>query len=134
MKSMLYATNYKGKDKFPIGVFLCDIYSKELVMDSDIQIIIWSDGIPSEFNNQFMWQLIEDLSRPYKKKIIWKFSATSHGKGIIDGISGTVTSNVRHQVMSMKKDRPIIQDSESSTELVQMLKSSNKSNASRMRK
>ena len=36
--------------------------------------------------------------------------------------------------MSMKKDRPIIQDSESSTELVQMLKPSNKSNASRMRK
>ena len=103
-------------------------------MDSDIQIIIWSDGIFSEFKNQFMWQLIENLSRAYKKKIIWKFSATSHGKGVINGTSSNVTSNVRQQVMSLKKDRPIIQDSESSAELDQLLKSSNKSNASRMRK
>ena len=35
-KSMLYSNYYKGKDKFAIGVFLCDIYSKELFMDSDM--------------------------------------------------------------------------------------------------
>ena len=58
-KSMLYFTNYKGRDKFTIGVFLHDIYSKELVMDSDIQTeIIWSDGPSLEFKNQFMRQLI----------------------------------------------------------------------------
>ena len=56
---MLYFTNYKGRDKFTIGVFLHDIYSKELVMDSDIQTeIIWSDGPSLEFKNQFMRQLI----------------------------------------------------------------------------
>ena len=36
-KSMLYSNNYKGKDKFVIGVFLHDIYSKELVINNDIQ-------------------------------------------------------------------------------------------------
>ena len=35
-KSMLYSTNYERKDKFVIGVFLHDIYSKKLVMDSDM--------------------------------------------------------------------------------------------------
>ena len=35
-----------------IGVFLHDIYSKELVMNSDIQTeIIWSDGPSSGFKN-----------------------------------------------------------------------------------
>ena len=105
MKLMLYSTNYKGKDKFAIGVFLYDIYSEELVMDSDIETeIIWSDGPSSEFKNQFMRQLIEDFSLQYGKKLIWKFSATSHGKGVVDGIGGNVKSNVRRQVMSMKKD------------------------------
>ena len=56
---MLYFTNYKGRDKFTIGVFLHDIHSKELVMDSDIKTeIIWSDGPSSEFKNQFKRQLI----------------------------------------------------------------------------
>ena len=64
-----------------------------------------------------MWKLIEDLSLQYKKKVIWKFSATFHGKGVIHGTSGNVKSNVRWQVMSMKKDISITQDSESFVEL-----------------
>ena len=36
-KSVIYLTNCKGKDKFAIGVFLRDIYLKQLVLDSDIQ-------------------------------------------------------------------------------------------------
>ena len=52
-------------------------------MMSDIQTeIIWSDGPSSEFKNQFMQQLTEDLSLQYKKKIICKFPATSPGKGV----------------------------------------------------
>ena len=57
----------------------------------------------------------------YGKKFIWKFSATSHGKGVVDGIGGNVKSNVRRQVMSMKKDRPNVQDSESFAKLAQKL-------------
>ena len=73
-----------------------------------------------------MQQLIEDLSLQYKKKINWKFSATSHGKGIVDGIDGNVKSNVRPKVMNMKKDRSIVQDSESFAELAQKLVPSTK--------
>ena len=56
---MLYSTKYKDKDKFAIGVFLPDIYSKKLVMDSDIQTeIILLHGSFSELQNQFMLQQI----------------------------------------------------------------------------
>ena len=73
-KSMLYSNNYKDKDKFVIGVFLHDTYSKELVMNSDIQTeIIWSDGPSSEFKNKFMQQLTEDLSLQYKKNYFGVF-------------------------------------------------------------
>ena len=103
------------------------LYSKELLMDSEIQReIIWSVGPSWEFKNQFMQQLIEDLSLQYKKKINWKFSATSHGKGVVDGIDGNVKSNVRPKVMNMKKNRSIVQDSESFAELAQKLVPSTK--------
>ena len=75
--------------------------------------------------NQFKWQLIEDLSLQYKKKFK-TFSATSHGKGVVDGTGGNVKSIVRCQVMSMKKDRPIVQNFESSAELAIKLVTSTK--------
>ena len=52
---------------------------------------------------------------------MWKFSATFYGKGVIGGIGGNVKSNVRHQVMSMKKDRSITQDTESFAQRAQKL-------------
>ena len=67
---------------------------------------------------QFMWQLIEDLPHQYKKIFIWKFSATSNGKGVkllvIHGLllGHNIKSKIRCKVMIMKKGRPIIQDSE----------------------
>ena len=71
---MLYSNNYENKYKFGIEASLPDIYSKELVMDSDIQTeVIWLHGSFSEFKNQFIWQLIEDLSFQYKKNLFGSF-------------------------------------------------------------
>ena len=74
----------------------------------------------------YLRQLIEDLSLQYKKKFIWKFSATSHGKGVVHGIGANVKLNIRRKVLSMKKDRPIVKDSESFAELAQKLVPSTK--------
>ena len=60
------------------------------------------------------------------KKNYYEFSATSHGKDFVVNIGGNVKSNVRHQITSMKKDRPIVQDSESFAELAQKLVPSTK--------
>ena len=45
---------------------------------------------------------------------------------VVDGIGGNIKSSVRHKVMSMKNDRPIVQDSENFTELAQTLVPSTK--------
>ena len=42
-----------------------------------------------------------------------KFSATSHGKGVVDGVGGKVKSTVRRKVMCQGKNCLIVQDCES---------------------
>ena len=52
---------------------------------------------------------------------MWKFSATSHGKGIVDGVGGKVKSIVRRKAMSKGKDAAIVQDSKSFAALAKSL-------------
>ena len=49
----------------------------------------------------------------YQKKFSWKFSATSHGKGVVDGVGGRVKSLVHAKAMSLGKDCVTVQDAES---------------------
>ena len=67
-----------------------------------------------------MQHLMEDLSLQCKKNLFGIF-CNFHVKGFIDYVGGNVKSNVRCQVISMKKDRSIIQDSESCREVTQMV-------------
>ena len=67
--------------------------------------------------------LIQELSKKHGKPFIWNFSATSLGKGIVDGVGGKLTS-VHKKVMSLGKDRPIVQDSESFAKLANELSES----------
>ena len=112
-KPLVIFTNYKGKDKFAIGKFLDHLYENEIPEDDSVEKeIIWSDGPGLEFKNKFMRHLMETLSKKYAKPFMWKFSATSHGKGV-DGIGGKVKSTVRRKVMSKGKDSLVVQDCES---------------------
>ena len=70
-KTMLYCTDYKGKDKWANGTFIEDIYEHFPTTD-DIRVeVIWSAGPVSEFKNQFMRQLLEILSLKYNKPFTW---------------------------------------------------------------
>ena len=113
-KTFVICTNYKGKDKFAIRKFLDHLYENEISEDDSVEKeIIWSDGPSSEFKNKFMRHLMETLSKKYATPFMWKFSATSHGKGVVDGVGGKVKSTVRRKVMSKGKDSLVVQDCES---------------------
>ena len=60
-----------------------------------------------------MRQLLENLSKKYNKQFVWKFTSTSHGKGVVDGVGGNVKSTVRRCVTSKGKNPIIVQDCES---------------------
>ena len=124
-KTLSFGTDYKGKDKFSTGLFVETLYKEHILPNDDIkEEIIWSDGPRSEFKNQYMRYVIEILSHRYKKVFSWKYSATAHGKGVVDGVGGKVKSSVHKKVMSIGKEKIIVQDAESFCKLAKELSKS----------
>ena len=56
-------------------------------------------------------KLLQISSKKYGCRFTWKYFATSHGKGIVDGIGGRAKSIVRTEVMSKKTQRTVVQSS-----------------------
>ena len=73
-----------------------------------------------------MKQLIQNLSLKCNKPFKWKFSATSHGKGVVDGVGEKVKPTIRCKVMSQGKNRLNVQDAESFASAAKKLISSTK--------
>ena len=56
------------------------------------------------------------VGKPFQKcnkQSVWKFTATSHGKRVVDGVGGSVKSTVCCSVISKGKNPIIVQDCES---------------------
>ena len=125
IKTMMFCTNYMGKDKFSTSLFFNMLYKDYIPSNKHVSTeVIWSDGPSSEFKNQYMRFLIQELSKKHGKPFIWKFSATSHGKGVVGGVGRKVKLSVQNKVMSLGKDRPTVRDSESFTNLANELSKS----------
>lgn len=89
IKTMLFCTNYKGKDKFSTWLYLSMLYRDHILSSDEVETeVVWPDGSSSEFKNQCTHLLMPQLSNKYIKPFIWKFSATYYGKGVVNG--GTV--------------------------------------------
>ena len=63
----------------------------------------WSDGPSSQFKNRFHIASIIRLQNHHDIEITWNYFATSHGKGPVDGIGGSVKRHVWSQVSSRKQ-------------------------------
>ena len=102
--TMVICTDYRSKDKFSNRIFLEYLYHNIIPKnDEDEEEIIWSDGPTSEFKNKYMCHFMDKFSTKYNKRFLWTFSATSHSKGVVDGIGGNVKSIVQSQ--SREKER-----------------------------
>ena len=62
------------------------------------------------FQYKYTTKTMERLSVTFGKKFVWKFSVTSHGKGVVDGVGGNVKQLVHQETMSNGKDRVFVQD------------------------
>ena len=96
----------KGKDT--VAVFIDFLYNHFGVTDTT-EDILWLDWPTSEFKNKFMVKFLQSLSQKYNQQFLWKYFATSHGKGIVDGIGGRAKSLVRSKVMSQGDNRIVVQ-------------------------
>ena len=66
-------------------------------------VSIWSDGPSSQLKNHYIATSLHALEK-HGIKIMWNFFATSHGKGPVDGIGGSV----KHHVWTAVKTRKVI--------------------------
>jgi hypothetical protein len=81
---------------------------------------IFSDGPSSQFKNKLIVSILPTLDKIVN--IQWNYFATSHGKGAVDGIGGTMKRNIWNAVSSRKA--PVVVDAQSFYEVSSMLKSS----------
>ena len=65
-------------------------------------ISIWSDGPSSQFKNWFVAAAISSLQEKHNVNIRRNYFATSHGKGPVDGIGGSVKKQVWTAVSTRK--------------------------------
>jgi len=54
------------------------------------EVRVWTDGPASQFKNRFIVAAMDLLSQRHNIQIRWNYFATSHGKGPVDGVGGTL--------------------------------------------
>ena len=66
------------------------------------KVSLWPDGPASQFKNRYFVASQDTLQCKHKLEIQWNFFATSHGKGPVDGIGGSVKHHVWGKVKARK--------------------------------
>ena len=57
-------------------------------------IDIFSDGAASQFKQKYLFSNLHTWETKFEISLQWNFFATSHGKGVVDGIGGAVKRSV----------------------------------------
>lgn len=111
-KCYLIVSDTKDKSKQTVSAFITKLIEHIEFESIKPKLVVWSDGPSSEFKNKFICYFIHILSNTWKRfsSIEWKYSATSHGKGVVDGVGGSAKSHVYAEVMAR---RAIVQDADS---------------------
>ncbi|CAL4130964.1 unnamed protein product [Meganyctiphanes norvegica] len=119
--SFLVVTDSKDKGKNSVFTFINKIIDQLPNFNSNEKLIIYTDGPSSEFKNKFCVKIVSNLSKKLKINVQWNYFATSHGKGVVDGIGGSAKALVRSKVKSMSDDSVIIQNSTDFFQTVKIL-------------
>lgn len=72
-------------------------YSLLEQLSSEVQDVrIWSVGSSNQFMNRNITAALNVFKKHNDKYMIWNYFATSHGKGPVDGIGGSIKRTVRN--------------------------------------
>ena len=110
-KSFLVVTDSNDKGKGSIYAFLHEIMKKTKSLFKDSKyFVFYTDGPSSEFKNRFAMKMLNEFSVMYNIEMRWQYFATSHGKGVVDGIGGSSKAIVR-KVTQSKHGNCVVQSS-----------------------
>ena len=102
-------TDYKNHDKYLSLLCVLRVLNQLLSKYPDVKNLnLFSDGAAQHFKQCFFLTGVTELNSLLgldkdSLKITYDLFATSHGKGAVDGIGGTVKRQVRSQIMSRKE-------------------------------
>lgn len=101
-KSYSFLSDELEHSKYSVATCIERIFENMISCQPTINtLIVFSDGAASQFKNRFLVNYLELLREKFKLKTLeWHFFATSHGKGVVDGIGGTVKNVARRQMLS----------------------------------
>ena len=117
--SMVIVSDNKHHDKRTVVPYLCTVfnYVKEMFRENIQNINIWIDDPISQFKNKFTFSYIgHNLPHFFPHyHMTWNYSSTSHGKGAVDGIGGTIKQLATRAIISR---RAVTKDAKSLEEAV----------------
>ncbi|CAF3259812.1 unnamed protein product [Rotaria sp. Silwood2] len=103
--SIFTAYVWSKNENFAFALPSSDITHDKFVVDAALEIILnhivtilpnikvvdcFSDGAASQFKQRFHFRNLVQIANEHNIDLSWHFFATSHGKGVVDGIGGTV--------------------------------------------
>ena len=89
-------------DKFVVNAALGIILNHiGTVLPNVKEVNCFSDGTASQFKQRFLFRNLIEINNERKIKISWHFFATSHGKGVVDGVGGVVKRLVWSAVLEI---------------------------------
>lgn len=98
VSSKVIVSDFMDHSKAAVVPFLDEIL-KGLPPEADA-LRIWTDGPSSQFKNRYVIGSMKMLSERHGIRLFWNFSATSHGKGPVDGIGGSLKRIATEKVRS----------------------------------
>ncbi len=89
--SMVIVSDDLNHTKHSVYVYMQSIFAQLMASYPGIEKMdVFSDGPTSQFKQRFLFSNLYGWEMEHGLKISWNFFATSHGKGVVDGIGGTV--------------------------------------------
>ena len=99
--SMVVISDDLNHTKYSIFAFMQCIFQALRVKFPSIESInVFSDGPTSQFKQRFLFSNLHYWEQDHDISITWNFFATSHGKGVVDGIGGTIKRAVWRHIRS----------------------------------
>lgn len=87
-QSFIICSDYMNHDKHATGIMLEKVI-RMMATASTKTVSVFSDGAAKHFKQKYNLCFVSHIGEKLGVTIDWCFFATSHGKGVIDGIGGT---------------------------------------------
>ena len=112
-ESYAFVSDERNHDKQSVSVFVDKVLTSFIAeKHKDVEVVhIFSDGPSSQFKNKYIVHLLHELQQQSGLQLKWHYFASSHGKGAVDGIGGTVKRSVWSAVATRKV--PLVDDAKS---------------------